>query len=75
MALYYYAPEIGSMCVNIGNDASIKAMHINSDKVTEIQADGGELDRIRYNFQNIPITNKRSISWFGDDAKFIAANF
>jgi hypothetical protein len=75
MALYYIATDIGEMCVNIGNDASIKKMKFNSCAVTEITADGHELSRIRYNFKNVPMTNKETVSWFGDIAKFIAGNF
>lgn len=44
-------------------------------KVAEVQADGNELTHIMTNFVNIPASVRvRSQRWFGDMAKFIAAN-
>ena len=45
--------------------------------VTEVQADGHELEWVLENISNIPIWNKNSASksvlnWYGDHAKFIA---
>jgi hypothetical protein len=47
----------------------------NVNKVVEVQADGDELLFIATQFRNIPMALKPSVvRWFGDDAKFIAAN-
>lgn len=41
--------------------------------VTEIQADGDELDWVLKNIAGIPYcATKRVMSWYGDHAKFIA---
>jgi hypothetical protein len=43
--------------------------------VIEVMADGHELEHILKNFYNMPFrTAKRVNRWFGDHAKFIAAN-
>lgn len=40
-----------------------------------LQADGHELEYVHENFKKIPRTNNRSVvRWYGDHAKFIAAN-
>lgn len=43
--------------------------------VIEVQADGDELTHLHKQFDNIPFRlNSRVNRWFGDHAKFIAAN-
>ncbi len=46
------------------------------DRVEAIQADGDELEHIKDNFTHLPMrAAKRVQTWFGDDAKFICANW
>jgi len=41
--------------------------------VTEIQADGDELEYLKQNFENLPYSRlARAQNWYGDMAKFIA---
>ena len=42
------------------------------DTVTEVQADGEELEWVKENIQNIPMAKNRVLCWYGDHAKFIA---
>lgn len=42
--------------------------------VVEVQADCDELEAIKRQFINLPMTNGRVVRWFGDHARFIAAN-
>ena len=39
-----------------------------------VQADGHELEKIRQQFQNIPMTNNRVVRWTGNHARFIIEN-
>jgi hypothetical protein len=39
-----------------------------------VQADGHELELIKRQFTNIPMTANRVVRWQGDDAKFIINN-
>lgn len=43
------------------------------EDVVNVQADGDELDAIANLGITVP-TNRRSVMWFGDQAKFIVAN-
>jgi hypothetical protein len=44
--------------------------------ITEVQLDGDELEYVRRTMTGIPMhLTKRVQRWFGDDAKFIAANW
>lgn len=53
---------------NLGNKLDIPISN-----VTEIQADGDELEWIRDSFTGIPdYINARVLNWYDDDAKFIA---
>ena len=45
-----------------------------TEKVIELQADGDELEYILHNFQNIPYSNARVLTWYNDLAMFIANN-
>jgi len=47
---------------------------LNAWMVIELHADGDELDKIQKQALNIPFTMNRVRIWFGDHAKFIAAN-
>lgn len=48
----------------------------NLQNVTEVQADGEELDRIRNNMPGIPqALTKKAVRFYGDHAKFITANW
>ena len=40
----------------------------------KVQADGHELEKIREQFSNIPMTNNRVVYWSGETAKFIIDN-
>lgn len=43
--------------------------------VTEVQADGHELEFLQKKFQGIPMVfNRRIVTWFGSDAQFIVVN-
>lgn len=56
-------------------DQPISGLLDNIDLVKEVQADGAELQWIQNNITGIPFCNigvKRSQSWYGDNAKFIA---
>ena len=48
---------------------------VKPEDVTEVQADGDELELIRNEMSGIPMSRGRIVRWFGDDAKFIAANW
>jgi hypothetical protein len=39
-----------------------------------VQADGHELEHIKQQFQNIPLTHNRVVRWTGEYAKFIVNN-
>jgi len=45
------------------------------DDVTEVQADGDELEHIRHKFTNIPMSTRNLVVWYGDMAKFIVENW
>ena len=50
-------------------------INLSARSVTEIQADGHELEYIHDKIKNIPFVNhQRVINWFGDHAKFIIRN-
>lgn len=44
------------------------------DNVICVQADGDELDLILRTMKNLPTSHRHVVRWFGDHAKFIAAN-
>lgn len=67
------------MYITSGRDVKIwrvgeKSPEITPRNVTEIQADGHELDHIRRFCTLSNESNRRVVSWFDSDAKFIAAN-
>lgn len=43
------------------------------DEVTEVMADGHELELVKKICHNIPMTDGRVVRWFGVDAQFIVA--
>jgi len=43
-------------------------------EVVSVSADGDELEKIRREITGIPMSTKRVVTWFGDDARFIVAN-
>lgn len=49
------------------------AREVNPSQVSEVQADGDELELILSVFTNLPHTNARIQSWFGDSAKQIVS--
>lgn len=56
---------------DFSNDAINDSIH----EVIEVQASGDELQHIRHKLYNIRDNNDQPlIRWFGDEAKFIAAN-
>ena len=42
--------------------------------ILEVYADGDEFEYIKENCSNIPMVNKRGVSWYGEMAKFIVCN-
>ena len=48
-------------------------MTFDTSSISEVQADGHELEWIRENFSNLPMFKGRVCNWFGDMAKMIAA--
>jgi len=82
MALYIRAGPPGIVLLHhCGDNKSILAKlrdnKLAVEQVISVTADGDELDIIRSqsSFSNLPLTTKRVVYWFGDHAKFIAANF
>ncbi len=71
MALYIVNTSGKDEIWHVGTPNLILTEIIN---VSFIQVDGHELDHIRQQFTNLPMTTKRSARWFGDLAKFIVAN-
>lgn len=69
--LYIITPK-GTHDWHIGQKVSIPKEELN--QVIEVQADGDELEHIRYQFQNIPHAKVRVCNWYGDIAKFIVNN-
>lgn len=61
--------------VHIGETEKIRQMRSVAHKVGYLQADGDELDLILGRFSVPTVTGLRVVSWYGDDAKFIAGNF
>jgi len=59
---------------HVGNERL--AMLFEPEKVVMVQADGDELTAIFEQFRNIPAASGlcRVVRWYGDHAKFIAAN-
>jgi hypothetical protein len=56
----------------LGSDMKV----IDATKVTEVQADGGELAHIINYMENIPYSKNRAVqTWYGDLAKFIVSNW
>jgi len=47
---------------------------INLVDIYYIVADGDELEKIRTEITGIPMSTKRVVTWYGDDARFIVAN-
>lgn len=56
---------------------SSKLLEIPPSVVDEVTADGHELEFILENIQGIPCPKKplRMVTWYGDDAKFIAKHW
>ena len=60
--------------LHVGEAFTCRTRGINIwEDVTEIQADGHELEWIRRNFANLPCSHFRVCNWYGDHAKLIAA--
>jgi len=51
-----------------------KYPNIKGLQIIELQADGDELEYILHNFENIPYSNARVLTWYNDLAMFIANN-
>ena len=68
LAEYDFEFHIGAGKIRdtLGNQVSSTAL--------EVQADGDELELIRRDFSNIPMTTSRVVRWEGDIAAFIVAN-
>ncbi len=56
----------------IGSKSSLKNAQVST--VTEVQADGDELQWVLDNITGIPTNKNRVVRWFGDHAKFIAGS-
>jgi len=60
---------------HIGEQNPFQHRHAEIERVIEVQADGDELAYIYNKFNNLPtMPLRRVVRWFGDHAKFIAAN-
>lgn len=67
--------EFVELSWHIGTKPNFCLCRENSYLVTEVQADGDELDKIIQVCDNIPIVKGRSVqTWTGDFAKFIINN-
>ncbi len=65
----------GDLCLvwHVGQKNPVEYLDV--PKVTEVQADGHELEYIYENFTDLPhLSNGRVVRWFGDHARFIAGN-
>lgn len=56
--------------VHVGQAIGTRASRINY-----VQASGDELEYIRHRYRNIPMVTSKVVRWYGDDAKFICANW
>ena len=72
MALYITVPGMPDLEWHVGKSTD-NARQI-AEHVTEVQADGHELEHIRDNFMNLPTANRRVVRWHGEMAKFIVGN-
>ena len=64
------------MSFHVGDGSIFESVSRNFGDNTKliVQADGDELEIIRDNFTNLPMTDKRVVRWHGDFAWFIVAN-
>jgi len=68
------------MALNIRTETRWVGWHIGkpeptiSHEILYVCADGDELEKIRAEITGIPMSTKRVVTWFGDDARFIVAN-
>lgn len=63
------------------DDHSVKDLHLGSATersrapfVSAVQAEGDELEAIRYQFPGLVIPKHAIVRWYGDQAKFIVGN-
>lgn len=75
MALYITFQDNRSIEWHVGESNPLQAGGVRFHQVAEVQADGHELDWINENM-SLPrqAWGIRVVSWYGDDAKFIAGN-
>lgn len=72
----YIAPGGDHKSINWYAGTDTTALNVVGSYVTQLQADGEELAYLLSIFDNIPRCNNHRLaySWFGDHARFIAAN-
>ncbi len=58
----------------IGDHPMPGPMAIRGAVYLELTADGSELQFIRETFSNVPLSARAQLTWFAEDARFIAAN-
>lgn len=58
----------------LGDSAAVNESFFVIDVELAVQADGDELEKIRRQFQNIPMTNNLVVRWYGETARFIFEN-
>jgi hypothetical protein len=74
MALYITCKDNREVQWHVGS-TTLRSAHEWPSPVTDVQADGDELDYIINNFPNLPYPkHKRVVRWDGDLAKLIAYN-
>ena len=77
MPLYYRLgdPKDPSLkTVRINNTAEVKSMNSYGSDCISLQANGDELNAIKDQFSNIPMTKHAAVRWTGNLAAFIAVN-
>lgn len=75
--LYFVFGEYEDDCVSwrVNEPDPLHRKNLSAKDVIEVQADGHELEYIQKHMNNLPTAPKtRVVSWFGDHARFIAAN-
>ena len=71
MAMYVEFKNGSESVYHVGSQKKIPSPR----EVVSIQADGDELEKIQLTMTLSRISSKRVVTWVGDDAQFIAANW
>lgn len=73
MAGYVVTTSNEEIIFYVGQEKIIKS--ISPHTIKEVQLDGHELDHVLITMPNLPRSSGRVVSYFGDHAKFIIANW